>query len=96
MSTQEILRILETANKEVREKYKSRIIGLFGSYARNEGNEQSDIDVLIEKEGKITLLDLSGLKLFLEERLNTKVDVVTTSALRDEVKEYVMKDLIYL
>lgn len=96
MSKSELINILTELNRETRTKYKSRIIGLFGSYARGEENEKSDIDLLIEKEGAITILDLAAVKIFLEEKLNTPVDIVTTSALREEIKPYVMSDLIYI
>lgn len=96
MSKSELINILTELNKETRKKYSSRIIGLFGSYARGEENEKSDIDLLIEKEGAITILDIAAMKIFLEEKLNTSVDIVTTSALREEIKPYVMSDLIYI
>jgi len=96
MGKSEIIEILTQANKETKEKYKSRIIGLFGSYARNEETIESDIDILVEKTDDISLFELSGLKIYLEEKLKIKVDIVTTAALREEIKPYVLKDLIYL
>jgi predicted nucleotidyltransferase len=96
MSKSELINTLTELNKETRTKYKSRIIGLFGSHARGEENDKSDIDLLIEKESGITIFDLAAMKIFLEEKLNASVDIVTTSALREEIKPYVMNDLIYI
>ncbi len=96
MSKAEVINILSQFNEEAKAKYKSKIIGLFGSYARNEGSQESDIDILIEKDGDLTLFDLSALKIRLEEKLNARVDIVTTTALREEIKSYVMNDLIYV
>lgn len=96
MSKTELIKILKPLNEETRQKYKGRIVGLFGSYARGEENETSDIDLLIEKEDNISLFTLGGMKIFLEERLNKKVDLVTTSALRKEIEPYIMSDLVYL
>lgn len=96
MSKSELIKELAELNKELKAKYKGRIVGLFGSYARGEEKEFSDIDLLIEKDEGVTILDLASMKIFLEEKLNTSVDIVTTSALREEIKPYVMNDLIYV
>lgn len=96
MGKKELVKRLTELNKETTVKYKSRIVGLFGSHARDEENVNSDIDLLIEKEGVVTILDLAAMKIFLEEELNTTVDIVTTAALREEIKPYVMHDLIYV
>ena len=82
MSRAELITVLKQLNEEVRQKFKGRIVGLFGSYARGEETDQSDIDLLIEKEANISLFVLGGMKAYLEEKLNKKVDIVTTSALR--------------
>ena len=96
MSRAELITTLKQLNEEIRQKYKGRIIGLFGSYARGEETDQSDIDLLIEKEANISLFVLGGMKVYLEEKLNKKVDIVTTSALRDEIRPYIMNELIYI
>lgn len=52
-------------------------IDLFGSYARNENTESSDVDLLVFFDEKVaSLFDLSGLKLDIQDRLNRKVDIV--------------------
>jgi hypothetical protein len=96
MSKKELVKRLAELNEETTVKYKSRIVGLFGSRARDEENINSDIDLLIEKEGAVTILDLAAMKIFLEEKLNATVDIVTTTALREEIKPYVMNDMIYV
>jgi predicted nucleotidyltransferase len=69
---------------------------LFGSYARGDAGHESDIDICIEK-GKIrTLFELSGFCQDLEETLDTKVDVITTTALSDSFKEQIEKDMILI
>jgi len=96
MSRPELITVLKQLNEEIRQKYKGRIIGLFGSYARGEETDQSDIDLLIEKEANVSLFVLGGMKVYLEEKLNKKVDIVTTAALREEIKPYIMNELIYI
>jgi len=71
---------------------------LFGSYARNEANEESDVDILVELDYQQPI----GMKFFeyqaeLEALLKTKVDLVTTDGLSKYVKPFIDKDkkLIY-
>ena len=67
--------------------------GIFGSFARGEENENSDIDILIEvKREKFSLLDMASLKIDLEETLGRKIDLLTYSAINPHLKEYILKD----
>ena len=91
----EILKILEELREEIKKKYKVKAIGLFGSVIREEQKETSDIDILVDFEDDADLIDLTGLALFLEDKLNQKVDVVSKRALREEIKERVLKEVTY-
>lgn len=63
-------------------------IELFGSYADEKNNENSDIDLLVEFMSPFTsLITLSGLKLSLEEKLNTKIDIVTLPISKESILE---------
>ncbi len=70
--------------------------GVFGSYARGEAKEESDIDLLIRyaQQKQKSLLDLVALQRKLSERLNSKVDLLTEASVSPYIKEDVMKDLI--
>jgi len=91
----EILKTLEELRKELKAKYKVKAIGVFGSVIRGEQKETSDIDVLVDFEDDADLFDLTGLALFLEDKLNQKVDVVSKRALKEEIKEGVLKEVTY-
>ncbi len=93
-SISEILKILSNLKAEARQRYKAEIKGIFGSYVKGEQKEGSDVDVLVEFEERANLLDLVGLALFLEEKLNLKVDVVPESALREEIRQFVLKEKV--
>ena len=67
---------------------------LFGSYARGQARPDSDIDICIKKGNIRTLLDLSGFYLDLEEKLGTKVDIVTTDSISGEFKSNIEKEFI--
>ena len=65
---------------------------IFGSFARGEMKEGSDIDILVEFEGEKSLLDLSGLKIELEGLLGRKVDVLTYNSLHPLIKERILSE----
>ena len=96
ISASEILQVLNGLKAEVRQKYRAEIKGIFGSYVKGEQKEGSDIDVLVEFDEGANLLDFTGLSLFLEEKLNCRVDVVPESALRTEIKDSILKGAAYL
>jgi predicted nucleotidyltransferase len=74
--------------------YKVREIGVFGSVVRGEQKHASDIDVLVDFEDNADLFDLVGLGLFLEEKPGQKVDVVPRRALRKEIRDFVLKEVV--
>ena len=95
MATKEqILEFLRSVKSELRLKYKVKEIGVFGSVARGEQNEFSDIDFLVEFEEGADLLHLSGLKIFLKEELNHEVDIVSKRVLRREFRDQVLKEFV--
>ncbi len=71
-------------------------VRIFGSVARGEADEQSDIDFLVNMEQGRSLLDLCGLLIDLEDLLGCKVDVVTEDGLRDRIRNRVLKEAVAL
>jgi len=68
---------IKNAVVQVAPSYPVISIDLFGSYANGENVEDSDVDLLVCLDKKVaSLFDLSGLKLDIQEKLKTKVDVV--------------------
>lgn len=88
--------VLRQLGDQIFQDYKAEVEGIFGSYARGEEQEGSDLDILVNLEENATLFDLVGLGDFLEEALGCKVDIVSKRALREEIKPYVFADLIPL
>jgi predicted nucleotidyltransferase len=76
MGKKEIIQILRDYKKEFAEQYSILAIGVFGSVAREEAGEDSDVDVVI-RISKPDLFMLVGIKNELEERLHRPVDIVT-------------------
>ena len=67
----------------IAKSYGIKRIYLFGSYAKGEATEESDIDLLIEKGKPMLLLKLSGMRQQVQEALNLSVDLVTTAGIED-------------
>jgi predicted nucleotidyltransferase len=74
----------------------ARNIRVFGSVARGEGDDRSDIDFLVDLEPGRSLFDLGGLLLDLEALLHTSVDVVTERGLRPRIRERVLAEAVPL
>jgi predicted nucleotidyltransferase len=74
--------------------HKPRMVGIFGSYARGENDEKSDLDILVDFVEPLDLLEIIGLEQQLTERLGIKVDLITLHSLSSHLKHYVEKDLI--
>jgi uncharacterized protein len=81
----------------VAEKHGASNVRIFGSVARGEANEDSDIDFLVDYDlEKITPWFPSGLLLDLEQLLNHKVDVATVDMLKDRIRDRVLQEAITL
>jgi predicted nucleotidyltransferase len=70
---------------------------IFGSFARGNATEQSDIDLLIEFKGKNTsLFDLVALKLQLEEKLGRHVDLITYNSLHPLLRDRIIAEQVII
>jgi predicted nucleotidyltransferase len=77
-----LVEILPTAQA----RYGVRALYVFGSVARDEATDDSDIDILVDFEGAPTFLGYMGLKLYLEDTLGLRVDLATRRALRPRMR----------
>ncbi len=84
----------EETIKRITKRLNPLLVGVFGSYARNEQTENSDLDLLIDFEMDVNLLDIIGLEQDLSEILGIKVDLVTINSVNKNLKPYIEKDLI--
>lgn len=73
-------------------QYNVKRAGIFGSIARGEENQESDIDILVEIEGRMSLLDFAGLKLELEEALGKRVDLGEYSTIKPIIKKQILSE----
>ncbi len=80
---------------ELMKKYPIAALALFGSYARNEATEDSDIDVMVEFNGRIGL-GFVQMALDLEDVFQNRVDLVSKNSINDRYMKYIAPDLIYV
>jgi len=94
-SIETINEILNKYKSELADKYNVKEIGIFGSYARGEQRKTSDLDVLVEFTEPIGW-EFVDLKEYLESILGMKVDLVTVGALKPQLKDNILQEVVYL
>jgi len=94
MNRQHILDLLERSKPELQNRFGVQRLALFGSAARDEATESSDVDVLIAFDGPATSHRYFGVQFYLEDLLGRPVDLVTEKALRPELRPFVERDQI--
>ena len=93
-SHKKIEEIIKQHKKDLAEKYKVKEIGLFGSCIRGERGKRSDVDILVEFEEVPDLFKFIELERHLEGILGLKVDLVRKEALRKELKERILAEVV--
>jgi len=81
---------------ELAKKYHSQNIRVFGSVAKNENTENSDIDFLIDPDPEQDLFDVIRLRRALQELLNCDVDIVHSTALHHTIRQEILSSAILL
>jgi predicted nucleotidyltransferase len=92
---QNILQILRQHQPELQRKYPIGRLGVFGSYARGDANEKSDIDIAVEINGPMGL-NFIAMADEIEALFGIKTDVVPKRSIKREYLPYIEKDMIYV
>lgn len=92
---EEVIDALRALKPLIMDSFKVRSIALFGSYARGEQTESSDVDVIVDVDSSIGLnfIDLADL---IENRLGMAADVIPADGIKPRYQEYIAKDLLYV
>ena len=85
---------LKDSAEEIRQRFSVKSLSIFGSIARDETTDNSDVDVLVVFDQKASFDVFMDLKFYLEELLGTGVDLVTDKALRPQVRRAIEQELI--
>ena len=95
MTKTDILDFLTTHKDEMYEKFGLVKIGLFGSYVRGEQREDSDIDLAVEIKSSNKFRSFFGLKAYLEDALQKKVDLGIEGSIKPVVHKYTEEEIEY-
>ena len=93
-SREHILRILMENAEDLRRDFGVESLALFGSAARGENGPSSDVDVLVDLPGSISLFKLVALRLRLEDLLGARVDVVLRDAIYPPLRETILAEAL--
>ena len=96
MNRDNILITLKEHRDSLESKYAVQSIAVFGSVARNQERPDSDIDILVTFKGPATSARYFGTQFYLEDLLKRRVDLVTSKALRPELKPFIEREAIYV
>jgi len=94
MRRQEAISTLRSYLPDLKRDFGVRRMALFGSTARDEGRDDSDLDLLVDFEGGPTFDSFMGLKFFLEDHLGRRVDLVTPDALKPRLRQVVEREAV--
>ena len=95
-TSKEIEEILRINKKELKEVYPLKGIGIFGSYAKSNQTQDSDIDILVEFKKPVGLITFLKLENDLTKLLGVKVDLVMKKALKPYIGKRILKEIQYV
>jgi uncharacterized protein len=93
---QRVLECLKQHRPEINDRFAIKDLAIFGSVARDEARDDSDIDILVAFEGRADFDRFMELRFYLEDLLGSRVDLVTQKAVRPPIRPYIEKDLIHV
>lgn len=94
MNRTEVLNILRTHKPTLAQRFGVTELALFGSFARDEATDGSDVDILVRYDGPATSKSYFGVQFYIEDLLGRRVDLVTHKALRSEFRPYVEREAV--
>lgn len=96
MNRSETLSLLQQHLPAMVREFDVRELALFGSMARDDTGEGSDIDILVSFDGPATADRYFGLQFYLEDLLGRPVDLVTDKALRPELRPFIEREAVHV
>jgi len=94
MNRDDVLNTLRAHKAILSERFGVAELALFGSFARDQATDDSDLDILISFQGKAGWQRYFGVQFYLEDLLGRPVDLVTDKALRAELRPYVEREAL--
>ena len=94
MNRDEVLNTLRAHKPTLAERFGVTGLSLFGSFARDQATDRSDVDILVMFDRPATSSSYFGVQFYIEDLLGRRVDLVTDRALRPEIRPYVERDAL--
>lgn len=94
MTRAEVLERLRAHRPALAERFGVVELAVFGSFARDEATDESDLDILVKFNGPATSRTYFGVQFYIEDLLDRQVDLVTHKALRSEFRPYVEREAV--
>jgi len=93
---EQVKKKLEELKPVLKDQFKVKSIGIFGSYLKGEQKRKSDLDILVEFSETVGLFKFIQLENFLSKELGIKVDLVMKDGLKPLIKEHILKEVVYI
>lgn len=93
-SLEEIKQILRQSMPEIKDRYKVKSLGIFGSYVHGEAKKSSDLDILVEFNQAPSLLEFIRMEDDLSDKLGVKVDLVMKKALKPHIGQRILEEVV--
>jgi uncharacterized protein len=87
---------LQLLKPVLKKRFKVDTIEIFGSYARGEQSEDSDLDILVTYSEMVSFFTMNDLKTYLQRKLHAKVDIVSKKFLNPYIKDRVLREAVPL
>jgi len=88
------IEVLRQCKQELKERYKVKSLGIFGSYVRNEQKKGSDLDILVEFDEPPSLLRFLQLEHYLSDLLGVRVDLVMKDVLKPAIGRRILSEVV--
>ena len=96
LARNDILKLLREHKTVLTQRFGVIDLSLFGSFARDQATDASDVDILVRFDGPATSKRYFGVQFYIEDLLDRPVDLVTDKALRAEFRPYVEQEAIHI
>ena len=96
MNKSEMIGLLQTHKQTLAERFGVTSLALFGSFARDEATDDSDLDILVTFYGPATSRSYFGVQFYIEDLTGQTVDLVTDKALRPELRPSVERNCVHI
>ena len=96
LDRQFVLHALKEHKPTLAERFGVTDLALFGSFARNQETEESDLDILVNFDGPATSKAFFGVQFYIEDLLGCRVDLVTQKALRAELRPQIEREAVHV